>query len=69
MFFNFKGHLQDIEGKVQTQQSRPKAALRRLPSTLLRAAVSQGRNDPDGGYCEGRQCRDGKFHGITSFRC
>jgi hypothetical protein len=34
MFFNFKGHLQDIEGKVQTQQSRPKAALRRLPSTL-----------------------------------
>ena len=41
------------------------------PTTVdpLRAALCQFRNDPGGGYCEGRRrCRDGGLHRITSFQ-
>jgi len=42
-----------------------KAARRRLCADCrrpLRAAVRQCRNNPGGGYGEGRRCRDGELH-------
>ena len=39
------------------------------PTTVdpLRAETQPCRNDPGGGYCEGRRRRNGELHVITSF--